>query len=180
MEPLNPARGRIIWLTGLPNAGKTTIGLLLAEELRSLGLRVELLDGNQLRDWLSPGLGFSKQAREQHVLRVAHLARMLSNHGVWCIVAVIAPYRQLRRDCAEIVGGLHEVFLDCPLEVLAARDTKDLYRRALSGELPNFTGVSDTYEEPLEPFCHLRTDQADVPSCCQRIMELLRQEQLLP
>jgi adenylylsulfate kinase len=168
-------RGFTVWFTGLPNAGKTTLSQLVEQELKSRGFPVEVLDGNQLRDGLSPGLGFSRQDREDHNRRVAYLCSRLNHHGVVCVVAVIAPYLELRRELRQKIGEYVEVFLDCPQEVLVSRDRKDLYQRALAGKLPNFTGISDPYEPPLEPELALRTDQLPVEECCQQVMAKLKE-----
>ncbi len=147
-------RGFTIWLTGLSGAGKTTISLLLEEELRRRGLRAERLDGDVVRQSLCRDLGFSREDRERNLERVTFVAKLLTRHGVAVVTAFISPYREAReraRREIEEEGGFVEVYVRCPLDECARRDPKGLYARALRGEIPAFTGVSDPYEEPEKP-----------------------------
>ncbi len=168
-------KARIIWFTGMPNAGKTTVSRIVGKWLEEQGQRVELLDGNELREWLSSELGFSAEDRSMHAMRVARLAKLLSGHGVWCLVAVIAPYRDIQERIKQMLGDeLDVVFLKCPVDVLAARDQKDLYRRAMAGEIKNFTGITDPYDEPLDPTLVLDTNRQDVDQAVEKILEMIR------
>ena len=167
-------RGFTVWFTGLPNAGKTTLSRLLYKNLSSRGLRVELLDGNELRQQLSPGLGHTHSERVMHHRRVAYFCRLLNRHGVICLAALIAPYQELRQQIREEIENYLEVFLDCPQEILVARDQKGLYQRALAGEIANFSGISDPYDRPANPDLHLRTDKLSEGECLTRILSLLK------
>lgn len=170
----------VLWLTGKPNAGKTTLALLLKDHLTAQGLRVEVLDGNELRQWLSSDLGFSPEDRAKHVMRVARLAEMLSNHGVWCLVAVIAPYRELRAEVRAMIGeGYREIYLECDAAALARRDQKGLYEKAHQGAIQNFTGISAPYEEPLCPDCQLNTEVEPPATSIEKLLAWLGQGRLL-
>ena len=151
--------GLTFWFTGLSGAGKSTIAELVEVELRRRGHAVELLDGDVVRTHLSRGLGFSKEDRDINVKRIAWVAELLNRHGVIAITAAISPYRTVRDEVRERLGRFVEVYCDAPLEVLAARDVKNLYKRAMAGEIKNFTGVNDPYEPPLNPEVHLHTDR---------------------
>src|SRR5438270_8423097 len=140
--------GVTIWLTGLSGAGKSTIAEHLTTHLRAQGLPVEVLDGDAVRQGLSAGLGFSKQDRDTNIRRIGFVAELLTRNGVVVIVAAISPYREAREEVRRRIGRLVEVYVRCPIEVLATRDVKGLYRRALAGEVPHFTGVTDPYEPP--------------------------------
>ena len=149
------SKGIVIWLTGLSGAGKTTLALALKHELTAAGHRVETLDGDEVRENLSRGLGFSKEDRDTNVRRIGFVARLLARNGVIVLASAISPYRQSRDDVRQSVesdgAGFVEVFVRAPLAVLVERDVKGLYKKALAGEIQNFTGVSDPYEEPLAP-----------------------------
>ncbi|WP_424951705.1 adenylyl-sulfate kinase [Deinococcus sp.] len=165
--------GRVVWFTGLSGAGKSTLASALYERLSAQGERVELLDGDAVRENLSRGLGFSKADRDTNVRRIAFVAGLLARHGVTVLVSAISPYRGTRD---EVLAGLPnpvEVFVDAPLSVVTDRDVKGLYLKALAGEIEHFTGVSDPYEAPLAPDLHLRTDRKTVEVCLTELLEHL-------
>lgn len=145
------AKGFTVWFTGLSGAGKSTLSQLLESVLRERGQKVEVLDGDVVRTNLSKGLGFSKEDRDTNILRIAFVANLLTRNEVAVIVAAISPYRDIRQEAAKLIGNFVEVYVKCSIEELTRRDVKGLYAKALRGELPNFTGVSDPYEEPLNP-----------------------------
>jgi adenylylsulfate kinase len=153
-------RGLVVWLTGLPAAGKTTVAKGLLDDLDARGLVVELLDGDELRRRLSPELGFSPAERERHIARTAWLAGRLARTGAVVLVAVIAPYAEGRRHAREEIeqyAEFVEVHVATPLHVCVERDPKGLYRRAFAGELTDFTGVSAPYERPANPDLSVET-----------------------
>jgi adenylylsulfate kinase len=143
--------GFTLWFTGLSGAGKSTLAQLVAENLRQRGHRVEVLDGDEVRTNLSKGLGFSKEDRDTNIRRIGYVCRLLARNGVIAISAAISPYRDIRDEIRGQHQRFFEVFVKCPLDTLVERDVKGLYRKALAGQLANFTGVSDPYEEPLNP-----------------------------
>ena len=144
-------RGVTVWFTGLSGAGKTTIGERLQQELRDRGRKVEILDGDVVRTNLSKGLGFGKEDRDINIRRIGFVCRLLARNGVIAIAAAISPYREIRDEIRKDNGDFVEVYAKCSIEELTSRDVKGLYAKALSGEIKNFTGVSDPYEEPLNP-----------------------------
>jgi adenylyl-sulfate kinase len=173
-------QGFTIWLTGLSGAGKSTVAELLLAQLREAGRKVELLDGDVVRTHLSSGLGFSREDRDTNVRRVGWLCEMLNKHGVDTIAALISPYRATRDEVRAQVPNFFEVHMDCPLEVLAARDVKGLYRRAFAGEIQHFTGVSDPYEPPLNPEVVGHSDREPPETSADRVLATLREKGLLP
>jgi adenylyl-sulfate kinase len=144
-------KGFTLWFTGLSGAGKSTISRLIEERLRGLGAKVEVLDGDIVRTHLSKGLGFGKEDRDENIRRIGFVCELLSRNGVIAIAAAISPYRAVREEVRARIANFVEVYVECPLEVLAERDVKGLYKRALAGEIAQFTGVSDPYEPPLAP-----------------------------
>jgi adenylylsulfate kinase len=167
-------RGVTVWFTGLSGAGKSTMATALAERLRACGRGVEVLDGDAVRENLSKGLGFSKQDRDTNIRRIGFVAQLLTRHGVVVLVAAISPYREVRDEVRAAVGAFVEVHVDCSMDELVRRDAKGLYAKALAGELPNFTGVSDPYEAPLAPEVRVDTATEDVEASVARIIEALR------
>jgi adenylyl-sulfate kinase len=149
-------KGVTIWLTGLSGAGKTSIAIPLTEELQKRGVKVERLDGDVVRKSLTRDLGFSKEDRDKNIERVTFVAKLLTRNDVIVPCAFISPYRVERAKAREVIGEFIEVFVECPVEICAERDVKGLYAKAFSGEIPNFTGVSDPYEPPENPdiVCH--------------------------
>ncbi len=171
------SRGATVWLTGLSGAGKTTIALAIAEQLRAAGHEVEVLDGDELRRGLSAGLGFSHADRDTHVRRVGFVAELLARHGVVALVPVIAPYAATREEVraqhdAHGTGYL-EVHVATPLPECIRRDVKGLYARAAAGEPTEMTGMDDPYEEPDKPDLRLDTTGTDVTTAARRVMNLL-------
>lgn len=174
--------GGVVWLTGLSGAGKSTLSTALAERL-AYDRAVELLDGDDVRTFLSAGLGFSRVDRDTNVHRIAYVARLLANHGVLVLVAAISPYAETRaqlRALSEAAGHpFIEVFVHAPLEVVIARDVKGLYKRAQAGELKGFTGISDPYEPPRAPDIEVRTDRDDRAACEAAILRTLADRGLI-
>jgi adenylyl-sulfate kinase len=166
-----PAQGLVLWLTGHSGAGKSTISALAADELRARGHRVQIIDGDLIRERLSPDLGFSRADRDENVRRVTVLADLLSQHGVIVLAAMISPYRERRDQArAELGGRFVEIHVRASLEACAQRDPKGLYAKALSGQIGEFTGISDPYEPPLEPELVLETEQLGQDECAARIL----------
>ncbi len=163
----------VVWFTGLPSAGKSTLAGLLAKDLRARGIAVAILDGDEIRTHLSRGLGFSKEDRDENIRRIAFVARLLSQHGVVAITAAVSPYRAVRDEARRMIGRFVEVYVHCPLEVCMARDLKGLYRKAVAGEIAQFTGVSDPYEPPTAAEVTVRTDREAPEECTSRIIRLL-------
>jgi len=163
----------VIWLTGLPGSGKTTIAKALSPRLKELGFKVELLDGDSVRKELSPELGFTKQDREIHARRVVYLSKILSRNGVISIVSLISPYREFRRYArneTNMNNNFYEVYVKCSLETCIARDPKGLYKKALSGEINDLTGLQDPYEEPDNPEIIVDTEKQTLDECIDVII----------
>ena len=166
-------RGFVIWFTGLSGAGKSTIAEKLAPVLRQRGCKVEMLDGDVVRTHLSKGLGFSKEDRDTNIRRIGFVAHLLSRNGVAVICSAISPYREIRDENRAMIGDFVEVFVKCPIDVLAERDVKGLYKKALAGEIKNFTGVSDPYEDPLNAEVVVETDKETVDESAAKIIAKL-------
>lgn len=175
-------RGFVVWMTGLSGAGKSTLAQKLAREFRWRGRQVEVLDGDEVRQHLSKGLGFSREDRDTNVKRIAFVAKLLAQHGVIVITAAISPYREARAWARREIKDFVEVYVKCPVEVCADRDVKGLYKKAFAGEIEAFTGVSDPYEEPDQPDITVDTSiesvDESVVNIIQRLelMEYLRPE----
>lgn len=173
--------GFIVWFTGLSGAGKSTLSQALRRRLEPAH-EVEVLDGDEVRTFLSRGLGFTRPDREENLRRMGYVARLLARHRVAAIVAAISPYREaraeLRRLAAEQALPFIEVFASAPLEALVERDVKGLYKRALAGEIAHFTGVSDPYEPPESPEVVVHTAEETVEQGVERILSALRERGL--
>jgi adenylylsulfate kinase len=168
-------RGVTIWLTGLSGAGKTTICQFLETELRSHGQKIEVLDGDVVRQHLSKGLGFSKSDRDENIRRIGFVAQLLTRNNVIVLVSVISPYREIREEVKERIGDFIEVYVNAPLEVCEQRDVKGLYKKARDGEIKNFTGIDDLYEIPLAPDVECKTNQESVAQSANKILKKLEE-----
>ena len=164
------SEGLTIWFTGLSGSGKTTVSSEVEAHLQGKFPRVERLDGDIIRQNLSKGLGFSKKDRDINVRRIGWVCEVLSRNGIVTLVAAISPYRAIRDEIRGRIPRFVEVFCDCPLDALVARDPKGLYKRALAGEIKNFTGVNDPYEPPMKPEVHLDTANTSVDECVGRVL----------
>lgn len=175
--------GATVWLTGLPSAGKTTIARALGARLEHEGHRVEVLDGDEIREFLSAGLGFGRTDRDTNVRRIGFVAELLASHGVLALVPVIAPYAdtraEVRRRHEEGGTAYLEVHVATPVEVCSRRDVKGLYARQAAGELSGLTGVDDPYEEPAAPDLRLATQDRGVSESADAVYELLTERGLL-
>ncbi len=174
------ATGYTIWLTGLSGAGKSTIATELTQVLSERGQRVEVLDGDVVRTHLSKGLGFSKEDRDTNILRIGWVCDLVARHGGVAIAAAISPYRAVRDQVRASTQNFFEVFVDCPLDVCIDRDVKGLYAKALSGEIKQFTGVSDPYEPPLNPDIVVNTATETLATSVARIVAALEARGYLP
>ena len=172
-------KGFTLWFTGLSGAGKSTLSEIVTQRLRDGGRKVELLDGDVVRTNLSQGLTFSKADRDTNVRRIGFVCELLSRNGVVAVVAAISPYREVREELRERIPNFLEVYVECPVDALAQRDVKGLYKKALAGEIQQFTGVSDPYEPPLNPHLSLRSDQEAVTESVERIWAMLKGRELV-
>jgi adenylylsulfate kinase len=167
------SEGFTLWFTGLSGAGKSTLANLAADEFRRRGHRVEVLDGDEVRTNLSKGLGFSKEDRDTNIRRIGYVCRLLARNGVIAISAAISPYRDVRDEVRRGHDRFFEVFVKCPLETLVERDVKGLYKKAIKGEIPNFTGVSDPYEEPFAAELIVESHRENEEQSLQRLLAAL-------
>jgi adenylyl-sulfate kinase len=167
------SKGFVVWFTGLSGAGKSTIANALQAELELLGRHVEFLDGDEVRTHLSKGLGFSKEDRDTNVRRIGYVARLVARSGGVALTAAISPYRDVRDEVRSQTPGFVEVFVRCPIATLVDRDTKGLYKKALAGEIGNFTGVSDPYEEPLNPDVLCDTSTETLQESLSKVIDAL-------
>jgi adenylylsulfate kinase len=169
-------QGFTIWFTGLSGAGKTTIAHHLHEKLRDYGImNAEILDGDIVRTHLSKGLGFSKEDRDTNIRRIGWVCQLLTRHGVANIAAAISPYREVREEVRKMVGNFLEIYVKCPLDICESRDTKGLYKKARAGEIKQFTGIDDPYEEPHNPEVVLETEKEGVEQCTDKIIQKLKE-----
>jgi adenylyl-sulfate kinase len=166
-------KGFTLWFTGMSGAGKSTISNLLERRLREAGARVEVLDGDVVRTHLSKGLSFSKEDRDENVRRIGFVCELLSRNGVIAIAAAISPYRAVREEVRALIADFVEVYVECPVEVLAERDVKGLYKKALAGEISQFTGISDPYEPPAAPEVTIHSSQETPEESADRIWATL-------
>ncbi len=168
-------KGFVVWFTGIPGSGKTTLARMLRERLSDMGLCVEHLDGDEVRPWLSPEAGFSREDRLRHLRRVAFVTHLLSRNGVVVLASFVSPYREARDLARELNGDRFvEVYVKCPVEVAVERDPKGLYKKALKGEIKNMTGIQDVYEEPLNPEIVVETDRETPEESLEKILGFLR------
>ncbi|MGH7293683.1 MAG: adenylyl-sulfate kinase [Polyangiaceae bacterium] len=167
--------GVVLWFTGLSGAGKSTLAEAIAPKLRAAGRKVEILDGDVVRTNLSKGLGFSREDRDTNIARIAFVAHLLQRNGVIVITAAISPFRQTRDDARKLIGHFVEIHIAPPLEECIRRDVKGLYKKAIAGEIQQFTGISDPYEEPAAPELRIDTSRVSVEDGVARIFSRLRE-----
>ncbi len=174
-------KGFCLWFTGLSGSGKSTITTQLVKELRKRGSKLEVLDGDVVRENLSKGLGFSKEDRDTNIRRIAFVANLLSRNGVPVITAAISPYREIRDEARQMMGDRFvEAYVKASVETCEERDVKGLYAKARSGEIKEFTGVSDPYEEPLDAEVTLETENEEPEESAAKLIALLEERQLIP
>ena len=168
-------RGVTIWFTGLSGSGKSTIAQIVYNELKKDGHKVEILDGDVIRTNLSKGLGFSKEGRDENIKRVGFVCDLLTRNGVIAIAVCISPYKEIRDLNRKRIGNFVEVFAKCPLDECIKRDPKGNYKKALAGEIKNYTGIDDPYEEPENPEVVVETDTTTPEECANKVLATLRE-----
>lgn len=178
-----PDKAFVVWFTGLPGSGKTTIALGVAEKLKLMGYRVEVLDGDWVRKTINPDAGFTREERRRHLLRVAWIARLLARNGVVVLCNFVSPYGDVRTEVRRIIEEekipFIEVYTKCSLETCIKRDPKGLYKKALRGEIQHFTGISDPYEEPLNPNLVLDTEHNGIETNVSKVVDKLKEMNLI-
>jgi len=174
------AKGFTLWFTGLSGSGKSTLAQRMRDVIRERGLQVELLDGDEVRQNLSKGLGYSKEDRDTNIRRIGYVCHLLTRNDVVAIAAAISPYREIRDENRRLIGRFVEVYCQCDLDTLKARDPKGMYEKALRGEIKNFTGVSDPYEPPEHPEVTCDTSAEEVEASAARIAAKLEELGFLP
>jgi adenylyl-sulfate kinase len=173
-------KGFTLWFTGLPSSGKSTLAQRVQEILLERGMNVELLDGDEVRTNLCKGLGFSKEDRDTNIRRIGYVCKLLSRNGAVAIAAAISPYRAIRDENRKAIGNYVEVYVKAPIEVLVERDIKGMYKKAIAGELKNFTGISDPYEAPENPEILIESDKETVEESTMKIIRTLELMGLIP
>lgn len=174
-------KGFTLWFTGLSGSGKSTLATYLLPKLREAGKKVEILDGDEVRENLSKGLGFSKEDRDTNIRRIGFVANLLARNGVVSITAAISPYKDIRNEIrAKAQAPFIEVYVECPIDVLEDRDTKGLYKKAKAGIIKNFTGISDPYEAPENPEVVCDTSKESIEESADKILAYLRKRGLVP
>ncbi|RJP17691.1 MAG: adenylyl-sulfate kinase [Candidatus Abyssobacteria bacterium SURF_5] len=173
-------RGFTLWFTGMSGAGKTTLSRMVEETLLERGMRVEVLDGDVIRNNLSQGLGFSKKDRDINIRRIGFVCHLLTRNDVVAIAAAISPYREIRSENRNLIKSYVEIFCKCPLDVLKERDPKGLYKKVEKGEIKQFTGIDDPYEEPLDAEIILETDKETVEQSFNKIIRTLELMNYIP
>jgi adenylylsulfate kinase len=168
-------RGVTVWFTGLSGAGKTTIRMAVEQELRSQGCKVEVLDGDIVRQNLTKGLGFSKADRDENIRRIGFVSHLLTRNGVIVLVSAISPYRDIRDEVKRKIGDFVEVYVNAPLEVCEQRDVKGLYEKARAGQIKQFTGIDDPYEPPLNPEVECKTHLQTLEECVTQVLSKLQE-----
>jgi adenylylsulfate kinase len=168
-------KGFTVWFTGLSGSGKTTLSHSLIDKLKQRNITVEVLDGDVVRTNLSKGLGFSKEDRDINIRRIGFVCQLLTRNGVPNIAAAISPYRAIRDENRAKIGNFVEVYVKCDLDICAQRDPKGLYKKAYSGQIEAFTGVSDPYEEPLNPEVMVETDKESIEESTAKIISKLEE-----
>ena len=168
-------KGVTLWFTGLPSSGKSAIADRLFDILKDRGYRAERLDGDVVRQDLTRDLGFSRADREENIRRVTFVAKLLTRNEIFVLCSFVSPYREMRDRARRAVGSFLEVYVKCPLEVCIERDVKGMYRKARAGEIKEFTGVSDPYEEPLRPDLVLETDKEPLDRSVDRVLARMKE-----
>lgn len=162
--------GFTVWFTGLPSSGKSTLAKVLRDEIEKKNRHVEILDGDEVRLRLSKGLGFSKKDRDENIRRISYVAKIITRCGAVAITCAISPYKSIRQEARQEIQDFIEVFVDCELEQCIKRDLKGLYKKALSGEIKNFTGISDPYEKPDNPEITVNTSSETIEQSLKKIV----------
>lgn len=173
-------KGFTVWFTGLPCSGKSTLARALERRLCAIDLPVEILDGDEVRTRLTKGLGFSKADRDENIRRIAYVAKLLTRARAVAIVAAVSPYREIRDEARAEIEHFVEIYAECPIEECMRRDVKGMYAKAINGEIPNFTGVSDPYEPPLRPDVTVKTGAEEVGESLAKILCRLGQLGYVP
>ncbi len=173
-------KGFTLWFTGLPCSGKSTLAEKVQGILLERGLNVELLDGDEVRLNLCKGLGFSKEGRDTNIRRIGYVCKLLSRSGAVAIAAAISPYKNIRDEVRSTIENFVEVYVKAPIEVLTERDVKGMYKKALAGEIKNFTGVDDPYEAPENPEILIESDKEEIDASVNKIIRTLELMGLIP
>ena len=169
-------KGMVFWFTGRPGSGKTTL-VNAVEDMLKRKTNVEVLDGDELRQWLSPEAGFSKEGRERHITRVIRISELLSRNGIVVLVSLVSPYRKIREEARNFIGSsFREIYVKCSVETCMKRDPKGHYSMALKGEIKDMTGVQDSYEEPLNAELVVDTEKESVEQSIQTVIEFVKDE----
>jgi len=168
-------KGFTAWFTGLPCCGKTTVADKVAEILKSKGYKVERLDGDIVREYLTSGLGFSKKDRDENIKRASFVAKLLTRNGVAVLATFVSPYKERRNKSRKEIGAFVEIYVKCPVEICMKRDVKGMYKKALAGKIKNFTGVDDPYEAPENPELIIETDKETVDESVDKVLKKLEE-----